>query len=105
MYIINHNKIYNISSVSGKGFDLLFNKIHDILNVEIQEEDPNVSRERHKNILVETLKYLESSKRIKNFDIFVEDIRLAMREISKISGNVDIEDILEIIFNDFCIGK
>ena len=39
------------------------------------------------------------------FDIFAEDIRLAMREISKISGNVDIEDILEVIFNDFCIGK
>ena len=102
---LNHSKIYNISSVSGKGFSLLFNKIYDILDVETQEEDTNVSRERHKNILVETLKYLESSKRIKNFDLFVEDIRLAMREISKISGNVDIEDILEIIFNDFCIGK
>ena len=68
-YLLNHNKIYNISSVSGNGFDLLFNKIYDILNVEIQEEDPNVSRERHKNILVETLKYLESSKILKNYDI------------------------------------
>ncbi len=28
-----------------------------------------------------------------------------VREISKIYGNVDIEDILDIIFNDFCIGK
>jgi len=28
-----------------------------------------------------------------------------MKEISKISGNIDVEDILEVIFNDFCIGK
>ena len=57
-------------------------------------------------MLKNTLKHLEkSSKKIKNFDIFAEDIRLAMKEISKISGNVDIEDILEVIFNDFCIGK
>ena len=41
----------------------------------------------------------------KNIDLFAEDIRLATREISKITGKNDIEDILEIIFNDFCIGK
>ena len=41
----------------------------------------------------------------KNYDILAEDIRQALREISKIYGKVDIEDILDIIFNDFCIGK
>ena len=102
---IHNRKIFNISSISGDGFEHLFNNIYHTLENEIQEEDPNVSRERHRNALKNTLKYLENSKNIKNFDVFAEDIRLAMREISKISGNVDIEDILEVIFNDFCIGK
>ena len=40
-----------------------------------------------------------------NIDIFAEEIRLSLREVSKITGKVDIEEILGIIFNDFCIGK
>ena len=44
-------KIFNISSVSGEGLDLLFDKIYHTLNVEIQGEDPGVSRERHKKVL------------------------------------------------------
>jgi len=68
-------------------------------------DDVHVSRERHISSLKNTIKHLEKSKKNNNFDLFAEDIRLAMKEISKISGNIDIEDILEIIFNDFCIGK
>ena len=45
------------------------------------------------------------SKKTKNYDIFAEDIRLALNEISKIYGNFDVENILDIIFSDFCIGK
>ena len=41
----------------------------------------------------------------KNYDISCEDIRLALNEISKIYGKTDVEDILGIIFSDFCIGK
>ena len=68
-------------------------------------EDACVSRERHRQALSKTLKNLDNSLKDKNIDIFAEDIRLAMREITKITGNIDIENILEIIFNDFCIGK
>ena len=52
---------------------------------------------------------IKFSKKIKmqtkNYDIFAEDIRLALNEISKIYGNFDVENILDIIFSDFCIGK
>ena len=48
---------------------------------------------------------MEKSKKKKNLDVFAEDIRLAIKEVSKIYGNVDIENILDIIFSDFCIGK
>ena len=65
----------------------------------------HISRERHESCLINTKKYLDKSKEDKNYDIFAEDIKNSIHEISKIHGIVDIEDILDIIFNDFCIGK
>ena len=35
----------------------------------------------------------------------VEELRLAIQEIGKITGYVDVEEYLEVIFKDFCIGK
>jgi tRNA modification GTPase len=51
------------------------------------------------------IKNLEDTKEKKNTDLFAEDIRLAINNLSNIFGKVDIEDILGIIFSDFCIGK
>jgi tRNA modification GTPase len=34
-----------------------------------------------------------------------EDLRLAARELGRITGRVDVEEILDVIFRDFCIGK
>ena len=41
----------------------------------------------------------------KAIDLIAEDIRLSIKYMSELFGNVDIEDILDIIFSDFCIGK
>jgi len=38
-------------------------------------------------------------------DMIAEDIRLAVRAIGRITGRTDVEDLLDIIFKDFCIGK
>jgi tRNA modification GTPase len=34
-----------------------------------------------------------------------EELRLAIRHLGKITGRVNIEDVLDVIFSDFCIGK
>jgi tRNA modification GTPase len=34
-----------------------------------------------------------------------EDLRLAARALGRVTGRVDVEDLLDVIFNDFCIGK
>ena len=41
----------------------------------------------------------------KNSELMVEELRLAIQEIGKITGHVDVEEYLEVIFKDFCIGK
>jgi len=38
-------------------------------------------------------------------ELAAEDLRLAARELGRITGRVDVEDILDIVFQDFCIGK
>jgi tRNA modification GTPase len=64
-----------------------------------------ISRERHIKCLISVKTELEKSKEDKTVDLFAEDIRLAIKYMSELFGNVDIEDILDIIFSDFCIGK
>jgi tRNA modification GTPase len=34
-----------------------------------------------------------------------EDVRLAARALGRVTGRVDVEDLLDVIFSDFCIGK
>jgi tRNA modification GTPase len=34
-----------------------------------------------------------------------EDLRMAMRAIGRVTGRVDVDELLDVIFRDFCIGK
>ncbi|MBT6986298.1 MAG: tRNA uridine-5-carboxymethylaminomethyl(34) synthesis GTPase MnmE, partial [Rhodospirillaceae bacterium] len=38
-------------------------------------------------------------------ELVAEDVRLAARHLGSITGRVDVEDILDVVFGDFCIGK
>jgi len=96
---------YNISNKNKFGIKSLLLKIQDKIHNKTLPERTYISRERHKQCLITTLKHLKNSKEEKNTDLFAEDIRLALKNLSSLFGSVDIEDILDIIFSDFCIGK
>ncbi len=98
-----------ISLKENLNIDMLILKIKDQLkNKFISEEDILITRERHRQHLVQSsdhLKdFLEKSDK-KDFDKAAEDLRLATRHLGMIVGKVDVEEILGSIFNDFCIGK
>jgi tRNA modification GTPase len=38
-------------------------------------------------------------------ELAAEDVRLAARALGRITGRIDVEDLLDVIFRDFCIGK
>jgi tRNA modification GTPase len=42
---------------------------------------------------------------VMDMEMVAEDLRLAIRELGRITGRVDVEQILDVIFRDFCIGK
>lgn len=101
----NDNGYYNISSKTGFGIKDLLALIQGKINSKTQNEKLYISRERHIKCLISAKIQLEKSKDDKTVDLFAEDIRLAIKYMSELFGNVDIEDILDIIFSDFCIGK
>eukprot|EP01138_Halocafeteria_seosinensis_P013092 gb/GECG01013370.1/.p1 GENE.gb/GECG01013370.1/~~gb/GECG01013370.1/.p1 ORF type:complete len:201 (+),score=18.49 gb/GECG01013370.1/:1-603(+) len=70
------------------------------------EESPLITRTRHRRHLDECLAYLRNSIYMAHQpDLAAEELRLATRSLGKITGVVDIEEILDTIFADFCIGK
>ncbi|MBC8298544.1 MAG: tRNA uridine-5-carboxymethylaminomethyl(34) synthesis GTPase MnmE [Pelagibacterales bacterium] len=105
-------KKYNpiiISLKNEKNLDKLIVKIKKKLkNKFISSENILITRERHRENLKQCIIHLnnfEGKSMAKDFDKAAEDLRLATRNLGKIVGKVDVEEILGSIFNDFCIGK
>jgi tRNA modification GTPase len=66
---------------------------------------PMLTRLRHRQALAEAADALERATTAQEPELFAEDLRLALRAIGRITGRVDVEDLLDVIFRDFCIGK
>ena len=98
-----------ISLKNNSNIDVLITKIKNSLkNKFITEEDILITRERHRQHLVQCADHLKNfldKNEKKDFDKAAEDLRLATRHLGMIVGKVDVEEILGSIFNDFCIGK
>ena len=98
-----------ISLKDNLNIDELITKIKNNLRDKfITEEDILITRERHRQHLVQCADHLKNfldKNNKKDFDKAAEDLRLATRHLGMIVGKVDVEEILGSIFNDFCIGK
>ena len=98
-----------ISLKDNLNIDVLISKIkNNLKNKFIIEEDILITRERHRQHLIQCgdhLKNFLDKNDKKDFDKGAEDLRLATRHLGMIVGKVDVEEILGSIFNDFCIGK
>ena len=67
-----------------------------------------VTRERHRSQLNSCLQEIDNflkKDQNKDIELAAEDLRLATRHLGAIVGKVDVEEILDSIFKDFCIGK
>jgi tRNA modification GTPase len=66
-----------------------------------------ISRERQRKLLQETAESLQRSVDMigSGAELAAEDLRSAATSLGRLLGRVDVEDILDVIFRDFCIGK
>ncbi len=67
---------------------------------------PLVTRTRHRTALEDCVEHLRRAVAGGgDLELPAEDLRLAARALGRITGHVDVEELLDVIFQDFCIGK
>tara|TARA_Y100000590_G_scaffold452259_1_gene595032 strand:- start:19007 stop:20335 length:1329 start_codon:yes stop_codon:yes gene_type:complete len=110
---ININKKNNkkigplISTKEDIGFTQLIDIIAKKVELGCRNEGQSITRSRHRDALQKAINYLSNIVNDDHLEIEViaEELRLAVISLSRITGKVDVEDLLEVIFADFCIGK
>lgn len=101
---------YCLSAKNNIGLPALLGGIQKALQAWVEEGPPVLAtRARHREALAHTATHLaralDAVRTQKPLELVAEDIRLAARALGRITGRVDVEALLDIIFRDFCIGK
>jgi tRNA modification GTPase len=102
------NGVHFISSTTGMGLEQLVTSISGFAERFFTREAALVTRERQRAHLRETVLALHGAKQAAQDgreEIMAEQLRLATRALGRLVGRVDVEDVLDVIFRDFCIGK
>ena len=95
-----------ISAMTGQGMESLLQLLETRVKEGLDFAGPvPLTRLRHRRALESASDHLDRGMKTDIAELAAEDVRLAVREIGKITGRVDVEDLLDIIFGDFCIGK
>jgi len=100
---------YAISALTGQGLDQLVADLAAFARDALSASEPAlVTRERHRVALQETADALGRALAVGRSgqeELIAEELRLAGRALGRLTGRVDVEDVLDVIFRDFCIGK
>ena len=97
-----------LSAVDGRGFDALLADLTQYAQGFFGAEPALVSRARHRTMLAATQQALDAALTEGvggREDILAEELRRAANTLGRLTGRVDVEDLLDVIFRDFCIGK
>ena len=96
----------SLSHLLNMSIDVLLDKICAYLSEQYSLANANlITRQRYRENLEECLANLDRFDLEKEIELAAEDIRLACRAIGKITGQVEVSEILDKIFGTFCIGK
>jgi tRNA modification GTPase len=96
---------FPVSALTGEGIDALLTALGERVAQCYRIEAPVLTRARHRQSLEEAKASLRRALAATLPELRAEDLRLALRSLGQITGVVDVEDLLDVIFRDFCIGK
>lgn len=95
-----------LSLATGQGFDIvraaMAERVRDLAD---SAGAPVLTRARHRAALEAAVEALDRAGEARGIELAAEDLRLAARALGRITGRVEVDDILDVIFRDFCIGK
>ncbi len=96
-----------ISVVTGQGLEALRARLTSEVARLTQSGGAQapLTRPRHRAALMEALARLDAASTAPAPELCAEDLRLAMHSLGRITGRVDVEEILGLVFSQFCIGK
>lgn len=96
-----------ICALTGAGLEKLCSEIAALARAQLGDGGSALfSRQRHRIATQGALEAVQSAlTKAKPLELIADDLRLACRMLGKIIGVVDVEEILDVIFSRFCIGK
>ena len=98
-----------LSAKTREGFRELEEKIAGFLEQETSEAGEQITKLRHKKALESALASLEHAEKSflekMSLEFVTPDLRAALEAMKELTGEVYSEDLLDVIFSEFCIGK
>jgi tRNA modification GTPase len=103
-------RTFAISAVTGAGVDGLIGALSDFArDYFTATESALVTRARHRSALEATMAALDRAlaegEGVGREELIAEELRAAAMALGRLTGRVDVEDLLDVIFRDFCVGK
>ena len=102
---------YSLVSVkTGQGLEKALSELTNIAEKKMKTQGPaTITQTRHRELLNDCLAALKKAhfglRNQADLELIAEDFRSAIYSIGRITGQVDIEDLLDVVFKEFCIGK
>ncbi len=94
-----------VSALTGAGMDTLVSALKDAVRGRMGDVSGVVVRQRQRQALGETVAALQRAGEAPSVDMAAEDVRAALAGLGRLVGTVDVEDVLDRLFAEFCIGK
>ncbi len=95
-----------VSVTSGEGMDRLVDELTlaagQLAGI---SEAPAITRARHREGLMVCIESIDRSISEVEPELRAEQLRLAAQALGRITGRIDVEDVLGVLFRTFCIGK
>ena len=101
--------VYYVSAATGAGVDDLVASIARLAERIFTTDSALVTRQRQQTALAEVREALAGAmslaKEVAGEELIAEQLRRAAIGLGRLTGRVDVEEILDVIFRDFCVGK
>ena len=95
-----------ISTLTGDGIRQLIDAVQEKITRQMGAvASPLITRARHREALKEASACLERFDANAPLELTCEELRLAAQAIGKITGKILVDDVLDLVFSRFCIGK
>jgi len=96
----------SVSARVGTGIDTLITRLTASVAERLEGSGaPALTRLRHRLALEDCREALERALAAPEPELTAEDVRLAARALGRLTGRIAVDEVLDVIFRDFCIGK